>query len=172
MSHSAGRQRQRRGCRGEEDKDRAVTSWRVLRAGRGGIGGWHRRVSFREVGKAISGRRHAARLPERLGAEGDDYLLRGAGGEREPECASGVGEGNVVADQPGETLLVLRDLQGDLEDLGGVALGRDDGHLAAQQRAQVDGLGFFVHRDGDQPGAPLGRPQRGVDDDGGAAASM
>ena len=56
VGYGAGRQRQRRGCRGEEDEDRAVTSWRVLRAGWGGIRRWQRRVSFREVGAAISGR--------------------------------------------------------------------------------------------------------------------
>jgi len=58
VGYGAGRQRQRCGCRCEEDKDRAVTSWRVLRAGRGGIRGGQRRgflsggrrSHFREAG--------------------------------------------------------------------------------------------------------------------------
>jgi hypothetical protein len=51
--------------------------------------------------------------------EGDDYLLGGARGERELDCPSGVAGGDAVADQPGEAVLVLRDLRGDFEDLGG-----------------------------------------------------
>jgi hypothetical protein len=56
---------------------------------------------------------------------------------------AGVGEGDAVADQPGKVLLVLGDLRGDLEGLGGVALEGDNGHLAAQHRAQVNGLRFL-----------------------------
>src|SRR5579871_146067 len=61
-------------------------------------------------------------------ADGHDDLLGRAGGERELEGVVDVGEGDAVADQPGEAVLVLGELGGDLEDLGGVALGGDDGH--------------------------------------------
>src|ERR1700722_16988479 len=82
-------------------------------------------------------------FPERLIVEGHDHFFGGAGGERELEYLVRLGEGDAVADQPGEALLVLRDFRGDLEDLGEVALGGDDGRLAAQHRAQVVGLGLW-----------------------------
>jgi hypothetical protein len=54
----------------------------------------------------------AGRLLEWLVVEGHGYLFGGAGGERELECAAGVGEGDTFADQPGEARLVFRDLRG------------------------------------------------------------
>ncbi|MGB6578357.1 MAG: hypothetical protein WBF34_10585 [Streptosporangiaceae bacterium] len=36
----------------------------------------------------------------------------------ELECPADAAEGDAVADRPGKALLVLRDLRGDLEDLG------------------------------------------------------
>ncbi|MDT9695008.1 phosphopantetheine-binding protein, partial [Streptomyces sp. P17] len=65
-----------------------------------------------------------------------------------------------MADQPGEQLLVLDELGGDLEDLGGVALGGDQGELAAEHAAEVDRVGLLLYGDHDHLRAPPG----GVDD--------
>jgi DNA-binding MarR family transcriptional regulator len=73
-----------------------------------------------------------------------------------------------VADQLGEAPVVLDELAGDLEDLGGVALRGDEGQLAAERAAEVDGVGLLLYRDHDHLGAPLGGVDGGVEDGGDA----
>jgi hypothetical protein len=50
--------------------------------------------------------------------ERHDHLLRRLLRQRQPEGPVDVGDGHPVADEPGEALVVLDDLGGDLEDLG------------------------------------------------------
>jgi hypothetical protein len=92
-----------------------------------------------------------------LVAEGHDHLFGRAWSQRQLVCLFDVGEGNTVADESREAVLVLREFCGHLEDFRGVALGPDYGHLASEDRPEVDGLRLLVYRHCDELGTPLGR---------------
>jgi hypothetical protein len=66
-------------------------------------------------------------------------------------------KGDAVADELGEAVLVLHDLAGDLEDLRRVALGGDEGELAAEHTAEVDAVGLHLDGDHDQSWRPIWR---------------